>query len=89
MCDENMLERFLETGENREDDIAKAVADRKLFPCYFGSALKNDGVAELLDGMNRYVTEPRRTDEFGAKVFKIGRDDKGERLTYMKITGEP
>lgn len=44
-------------------------------------------MAELLDGMNRYVTEPRRTDEFGAKVFKIGRDDKGERLTYMKITG--
>ena len=87
MCDENMLERFLETGENREDDIAKAVADRKLFPCYFGSALKNDGVAELLDGMNRYVTEPRRRDEFGARVFKIGRDDKGERLTYMKITG--
>lgn len=87
MCDENMLERFLETGENREDDIVKAVADRKLFPCYFGSALKNDGVAELLDGMNRYVTEPRRRDEFGARVFKIGRDDKGERLTYMKITG--
>lgn len=87
MCDENMLERFLETGENREDDIAKAVAYRKLFPCYFGSALKNDGVAELLDGMNRYVTEPRRRDEFGARVFKIGRDDKGERLTYMKITG--
>lgn len=87
MCDENMLERFLETGENREDDIVKAVADRKLFPCYFGSALKNDGVAELLDGMDRYVTEPRRRDEFGARVFKIGRDDKGERLTYMKITG--
>ena len=87
MCDENMLERFLETGGNREDDIAKAVAYRKLFPCYFGSALKNDGVAELLDGMNRYVTEPRRRDEFGARVFKIGRDDKGERLTYMKITG--
>lgn len=63
------------------------MADRKLFPCYFGSALKNDGVAELLDGMNRYVTEPRRRDEFGARVFKIGRDDKGERLTYMKITG--
>lgn len=87
MCDENMLERFLETGANAESDVVCAISDRKLFPCYFGSALKNDGVAELLDGMNRYVTEPQRTDEFGARVFKIGRDDKGERLTYMKITG--
>ncbi len=87
MCDETMLEKFLETGANAESDVVRAIADRKLFPCYFGSALKNEGVAELLDGMNRYVIEPQRTDEFGARVFKIGRDDKGERLTYMKVTG--
>ena len=87
MCDEAMLEHFLETGANDEQDVVNAIAGRKLFPCYFGSALKNEGVAELLDGMNRYVVEPVRGDEFGARVFKIGRDDKGERLTYMKVTG--
>lgn len=87
MCDEAMLEHFLETGANDEQDVVNAIAGRKLFPCYFGSALKNEGVSELLDGMNRYVVEPVRGKEFGARVFKIGRDDKGERLTYMKVTG--
>ena len=87
MCDEAMLEHFLETGANDEQDVVNAIAGRKLFPCYFGSALKNEGVSELLDGMNRYVVELVRGEEFGARVFKIGRDDKGERLTYMKVTG--
>ncbi len=87
MCDEAMLEHFLETGANDEQDVVNAIAGRKLFPCYFGSALKNEGVSELLDGMNRYVVEPVRGEEFGARVFKIGRDDKDERLTYMKVTG--
>ena len=87
MCDEAMLEHFLETGANDDQDVEHAFAGRKLFPCYFGSALKNEGVSELLDGMNRYVVEPVRGEEFGARVFKIGRDDKGERLTYMKVTG--
>lgn len=87
MCGEAMLEHFLETGANDEQDVVNAIAGRKLFPCYFGSALKNEGVSELLDGMNRYVVEPVRGEEFGARVFKIGRDDKGERLTYMKVTG--
>lgn len=87
MCDEAMLEHFLETGANDDQDVVNAIAGRKLFPCYFGSALKNEGVSELLDGMNRYVVEPVRGEEFGARVFKIGRDDKGERLTYMKVTG--
>lgn len=87
MCDEAMLEHFLETGANDEQDVVNAIAGKKLFPCYFGSALKNEGVSELLDGMNRYVVEPVRGEEFGARVFKIGRDDKGERLTYMKVTG--
>lgn len=87
MCDEAMLEHFLETGANDEQDVVNAIAGRKLFPCYFGSALKNEGVSELLDSMNRYVVEPVRGEEFGARVFKIGRDDKGERLTYMKVTG--
>lgn len=82
-----MLEHFLETGANDDQDVVNAIAGRKLFPCYFGSALKNEGVSELLDGMNRYVVEPVRGEEFGARVFKIGRDDKGERLTYMKVTG--
>ena len=87
MCDEEMLEKFLETGENTESDVVGAIAARKLFPCYFGSALRDDGVDDLLRGMNRYIIEPQRMDGFGARVFKIGRDDKGERLTYIKITG--
>lgn len=87
MCDEDMLEKFLETGENTESDVVGAIAARKLFPCYFGSALRDDGVDDLLRGMNRYIIEPKRMDGFGARVFKIGRDDKGERLTYIKITG--
>lgn len=87
MCDEEMLEKFLETGENTESDVVGAIAARKLFPCYFGSALRDDGVDDLLQGMNRYIIEPKRMDGFGARVFKIGRDDKGERLTYIKITG--
>lgn len=87
MCDEGMLEHFLEAGANETSDIAAMIAERKLFPVYFGSALKNEGVSELLDAMNVYTTEPERGEEFAARVFKIGRDDKGERLTYMKLTG--
>lgn len=87
MSDEAMLEYFLEYGENRKEDVAKAIADRKLFPCYFGSALKLMGVDSFLAALDAYTRMPVYGENFGARVFKILRDAKGERLTYMKLTG--
>lgn len=86
MCDEDLLERYLVSGAVAEDDIAALAAARKIFPCYFGSALKLDGVGELLDGIDRYGRPPQRGDTFGARVFKIARDAQGSRLSYLKIT---
>ena len=83
VCDDALLERYLEGGQITEEEIAGLIADRKLFPCYFGSALKGFGVKELLEGLSRYM----RTPSFGARVFKITRDAQGNRLTHMKITG--
>lgn len=87
MADEAMLEYFLEYGENRREDVALAIADRKLFPCYFGSALKTEGVEQFLAALDEYTRMPVYGENFGARVFKILRDAKGERLTYMKLTG--
>ena len=81
------LEEFLETGQVSKDAIRSRIASRDLFPCYFGSALKNTGVEEFMRGLEEYTLEPAYPDEFGAKIFKIVRDSQGERLTYMKITG--
>ena len=71
----------------RTTAISRMIAERKLFPCYFGSALKVEGVEELLSGVERYAPQPVYPPEFGAKVFKITRDAQGARLTHMKITG--
>ena len=87
VCDEAALEQYLETGELPEDMISRLIGERKLFPCYFGSALKVEGVDELLAGVERYAPQPDYPAEFGAKVFKITRDAQGARLTHMKITG--
>ena len=87
MCDEELLETFLETGTIRKKDAAKLILERKLFPCFFGSALKMEGVDAFIHGMESYMETPVYPDRFGAKVFKISRDDQGNRLTYMKITG--
>ena len=87
VCDETALEQYLETGELPEDMISRLIGERKLFPCYFGSALKVEGVDELLAGVERYAPQPAYPAEFGAKVFKITRDAQGARLTHMKITG--
>ena len=87
MCDEELLETFLETGTIRKKDAAKLILERKLFPCFFGSALKMEGVDAFIHGMESYMETPVYPDRFGAKVFKIARDDQGNRLTYMKITG--
>ena len=87
MCDEALLERFLESGRVEDSEIAALVHSRKVFPCYFGSALKLEGVQELLDGIDRYACPPEYDAAFGARVFKIARDGQGNRLSYLKITG--
>ena len=86
-CEEELLEHFLEEGEVPEEEIVRLIAERKLFPVFFGSALKMFGVEEFLNGFERFTREPARGEVFGAKVFKIVRDEQGKRLTYMKVTG--
>ena len=87
MCEEELLEQYLETGEISEDEIPNLITERKLFPVYFGSALKLEGVETLLDALLKYSLEPAYDAQFGAKVFKISRDDQGNRLTHLKVTG--
>ena len=87
VCEEDILETYLETGIVEDRDIARLIIQRKIFPCYFGSALKEKGVKDFWNGAQKYTAEPKRPTEFGAKVFKIARDEQGNRLTYMKITG--
>lgn len=87
LCEESLLEQYLEYGEISDDEIARLICERKIFPCYFGSALKMDGVKSLLDGVRNYGMCPKFGTEFGARVFKILRDTQGNRLTYVKITG--
>ena len=86
-CSEQALEEFLTTGALSDETMRELVDARKLFPCFFGSALKLDGVDELLDGLERFAPIPPRPEPFGARVFKITRDSQGARLTWMKITG--
>lgn len=87
LCDEKLMEKYLEHGEISAAEIAKALKERKIFPCWFGSALKLEGVAEFIGGLEKYTLEQDYGSEFGARVFKIARDPQGNRLTYMKITG--
>lgn len=87
MTDEKVLDYFMEHESIRKEDICRLIKERRVFPCYFGSALKLEGVQELLYGFERYMEPYTGTEEFGAKIFKISRDDKGERLTFLKVTG--
>ena len=87
MADERLLDTYLDSGMVEVEDIIEAILDRKIFPCFWGSALKLSGVQELLDAMNTYMVMPAYNAEFGGRIFKISRDAKGERLTYMKVTG--
>ena len=87
MCDEGLLERYLEGETISIKEIQKLIQERKVFPCYFGSALKLQGVEEFLDGFEKMTACPEYPDEFGAKVYKISRDKQGTRLTHLKITG--
>ena len=85
--EEALMEAFLEGDMPSREDIRELILNRQIFPCFFGSALKDFGVEELLEQMNSFMKEKEYGDEFAAKVFKIGRDHQNNRLTYMKITG--
>lgn len=87
VCDEVMLEKYLEGETISQEEIVEMIRNRKVFPCYFGSALKLQGVEEFLDGFEELTICPEYPEEFGAKVYKISRDKQGTRLTHLKITG--
>lgn len=89
VCGEEVLEQFLETGNVAQDGIVRLIAERKLFPCFFGSALRLEGVEELLAGLETFAKAPeyRGDGAFAAKVYKISRDRQGNRLTFLKVTG--
>ena len=87
MCDETLLEAYLDTGALEDALVSQAVARRRLFPVFFGSALHLQGVEALLEGLGRFVPVPERGSAFAARVFKITRDPQGVRLTWMKLTG--
>lgn len=87
MCGEDAMEEFLEKGSLSKETIALLAAERKLFPCFFGSALKLNGVDAFIKGMADYCCELAYPESFGARIYKITRDDQGKRLTHLKLTG--
>ena len=87
LCGEELLEEYLDSGNLRDTSVAQAVRLRRIFPCFFGSALKLEGVEELLDGLCRFSLTTEYPEEFGARVYKISRDANGNRLTHLKVTG--
>ena len=87
LCDEALLETYLETGIVTDANISGLIAARRIFPCCFGSALKLEGVDRLLDLLDTYAPQPQYRTEFGARIYKISRDPQGNRLTWLKITG--
>ena len=87
LCDENLMNRMLEAGLLTDAEIIPAIARRHIFPCWFGSALKLDGVEELLGGLDRFTRPAPALDTFGAKVFKVSQDEQGARLTWLRVTG--
>lgn len=87
MCDDELLEHYLEKMSIDDELLIDAISQRKVFPCFFGSALKMKNVDKLLDGLSKYTKNKTYPSEFGAKVYKISRDEQGNQLTHMKITG--
>lgn len=87
LCDERILNEYLDSGKISDGSIVQAIADRNLFPCFFGSALKLEGIDHFVDGFVKYTKMPDYSSEFAAKAFKIQDDSQGNRLTYLKITG--
>lgn len=87
LANEALMEEYLETGAMQDQSVARAVAGRQVFPCYFGSALRLEGVEELLEGLRRFTLTKEYPEDFGARVYKISRDAAGNRLTHLKVTG--
>ena len=87
MQSETAMELYLESGTIQDETIREMIANRVLFPCFFGSALKMDGIDEFVAGFERYVREPEYDSEFGARIYKVSHDAQGNRLTWLKVTG--
>ena len=87
LLDEGLMEQVLETGKLEDAQIAELIASRRVFPCFFGAALRMEGVDELLSALQRYTKEPKYPEAFSAQVYKIARSEKDERLTFLKVTG--
>ena len=87
LCDENLMGRVLDAGQLQDADLIPAIARRHVFPCWFGAALKLEGVDALLDGLDRYTRPAPALEAFGAKVFKVSQDEQGVRLTWLRVTG--
>jgi len=87
LCDENLMDRMLDAGQLQDADLIPAIARRHVFPCWFGAALKLEGVDTLLDGLDRYTRPAPALEAFGAKVFKVSQDEQGARLTWLRVTG--
>ena len=87
MCNEDLLEDYMNGVEFTDTTISELVCNRELFPCYFGSALQLDGIEQLMEGLYSYTYEPIYNESFGAKIYKITKDNNNNRLTHMKITG--
>lgn len=87
LCDENLMDRMLDAGQLQDADLIPAIARRHVFPCWFGAALKLEGVDALLDGLDRYTRPAPALETFGAKVFKVSQDEQGARLTWLRVTG--
>ena len=87
LCDEKLLEGYLETGRIERNELSAAIKKRKIFPCFFGSALKLDGIDEFLEALYQFTLMPDYGKEFGARIFKISRDPQGSRLSFLKVTG--
>ena len=87
VCNEKVLEAYLEGGSIEDESVREMIQKRELFPCFFGSALKMEGIEELLFALSEYTKMPEYQEKFGATVFKITRDAQGSRLTHLKVTG--
>lgn len=86
-ADEAILEEYLESGQIKDKEIQDLISQRKVFPVYFGAALKLKGVAEFLQGLDKWTKKIEYSEKFASRIFKISHDEKGERLTWLKVTG--
>lgn len=87
VCDEALMEKYLDGEDVTTADISQSIGKAKLYPCFFGSALKNEGVSQLIDGIKKYMPERTYGETFGARIYKITHDESGKRLTHLKVTG--